>query len=159
MKELHDFFIASAGAAAAFIGLLFVAISVAPERVFGEGADARKNARALSAFIALVNVFLISLLALLPYVTAISFVIIAGITMIQTLRSTVRAYRSHPERRNWRTWGAISVAIYALEIVLAVRSDVYASGLVDIVIGLYIYALITAWNLLDTSERNKESAG
>ncbi len=155
MKELHDFFIASAGAAAAFIGLLFVAISVAPERVFGEGADAQKNSRALGAFIALVNVFLISLLALLPHVTSITFVSIAVVTMIQAVRSSVRAYRRNPGVRNWRTWGTIPVAIYALEIVLALRSDGYPAGLVDIVIGLYVYALVTAWNLLDTSDRKE----
>src|SRR5436309_3446471 len=53
--EFETFFLASSGASAALIGLLFVAVSIAPEKVFGSDAEAVRQAQALSAFTALVN--------------------------------------------------------------------------------------------------------
>ena len=45
LKELHELFAASVGAAAALIGLLFVAVSVAPEQIFGRDARAERTQR------------------------------------------------------------------------------------------------------------------
>jgi hypothetical protein len=66
--EFKDFFLASAGAAAALIGLLFVAVSVAPERTVTPSAPMERKAVAASVFGALLNAFFISLAALLPLV-------------------------------------------------------------------------------------------
>ncbi len=60
------FFSISAGAAATLIGLLFVAVSVAPERTVGTGASVSRRSVAESAFTALLNAFLVSLIALIP---------------------------------------------------------------------------------------------
>ncbi len=64
---LHDFFVASIGASAALIGLLFVTISIQTEQIFGAEASGERLAFAGSAFIALVNVFFASLIGLLPH--------------------------------------------------------------------------------------------
>src|ERR1700753_3984276 len=64
---LHDFFMASAGAAGALIGLLFVAISVAgdrlPQRGGGGGGPPR---HANAGVVALNNALSVSLFALIP---------------------------------------------------------------------------------------------
>ena len=52
-----NFFLATAGAGGALIGLLFVAISISPERIFSEGAPRERQAVASGAFTALVNAF------------------------------------------------------------------------------------------------------
>jgi hypothetical protein len=62
----HDYFIASAGAAAALVGLLFVAVSIAPERTVTRSAPVERRTVALSAYTALLNAFFLSLVALLP---------------------------------------------------------------------------------------------
>ena len=51
------FFLATAGAGGALIGLLFVAISISPERIFSEDAPRERQALASGVFTALVNAF------------------------------------------------------------------------------------------------------
>jgi hypothetical protein len=46
MEEYPDLFVASAGAAAAFIGLPFVPIGLAPERIGGNSADLYRHSQA-----------------------------------------------------------------------------------------------------------------
>src|SRR6476646_9964243 len=64
--SFDNFLLAVASAGAALIGLLFVAISVRPERLFGARAVREHAAVATSTFTALINGFFISAAALLP---------------------------------------------------------------------------------------------
>ena len=64
--EFANFFIAGASAGAALVGLLFVAVSIAPERMVTRRAPIERQAVAGSAFTALINAFLLSLAALIP---------------------------------------------------------------------------------------------
>jgi hypothetical protein len=155
--ELHDFFVASVGAAAALIGLLFVAISIAPERIFGEAAESARRANAERAFTALGNVFFVSLGALLPHVgitvvTAFALVAIASIA-----RMAVTLLRSGG---NWRHAGIISLAVYVLELWITRRiaaDPALAYNLSFVVLGLYLYALGIAWGLLGAKDTSKPS--
>jgi hypothetical protein len=63
-----DYFAAAATAAAALIGLLFVAVSLRDDDIFGERALPGNEALAISAFTGLVNAFFVSLLALIPQI-------------------------------------------------------------------------------------------
>jgi membrane associated rhomboid family serine protease len=58
------FFAASIGASGALIGLLFIAISIAPERTVGTMATPERAAVAGAAFTARSNVFFIALVIL-----------------------------------------------------------------------------------------------
>jgi hypothetical protein len=64
--SFHDFFNGCASVAGALIGLLFVALSVAPEKLTGDDARTEHQARAAAAFSALVNTLVIALAGLLP---------------------------------------------------------------------------------------------
>ena len=63
---LTNFFIASVGAGAALLGLLFVSISISPEEKITAHASVEKRIGAYSALISLTNAFIISLVALIP---------------------------------------------------------------------------------------------
>jgi hypothetical protein len=155
LAEFHDFFIASVGAAAALIGLLFVAVSIAPEKTFGESADRERRANAERAFTALVNVFFVSLAALLPRSSLGAIAVIAGLALIQTARLALMAWLARGERIPWTELGLLSVAIYAFELSLVVRmiEGLKTDGLIWVVFGLYSYALSTSWGLLGSRAR------
>ena len=151
LQQLHEFFAASIGSAAALIGLLFVAISLAPEKGFGIEAHPTRRANAERTFTALVNVFFVSLVALLPHSQSVAIGIVALIAMAQTLRVGIAAFRRRPQLSTWRHTGVISLIAFAFEYGAArgmVSSGAFTDDVVYVVLGLYLYALITSWGLL-----------
>ncbi len=155
LAEYHDFFVASVGAAAALIGLLFVAVSIAPERTFGENADRGRRADAERSFTALVNIFFVSLAALLPRSSLPAIVVIAALALVGVVRLAITAWRTRGVRMPWTEIGLLSVAIYAFEVLLAVRMirGSATDGLIWVVFGLYSYAIGTSWKLLGAEKK------
>lgn len=155
--EFQTFFLASVGASAALIGLLFVSVSIAPERVFGEQAEPVRRAQALSAFTALTNVFFISLISLVPAVVfGVVVVIISIPAIVQTLALLGLT-------RRWHLTGIIargiflflaSAAVYGYELVLGIqiwRDPTSKDALVNVLLvlmGAYAIGLGRAWELL-----------
>ncbi len=155
MSEVHDFFAASVGAAAAFIGLLFVAVTVAPDRIFGSDAHPKRRADATRAFVALANVFLISLAALMPHAGLEIMLLVVILSIAQLAREALRAARHHPLLQVLRSFGLISLVIYIYEFILVLQAMTGGrsiEGLLGVIFGLYAYALATSWNLLGAKE-------
>jgi hypothetical protein len=144
-SEYVNFFTTAATTGGALIGLLFVAISLAPERTVLASAPIASRVVAGSTFTALLNAFFISLGALLPNTNigwfAISFSIIGIINSLSQGRTLLIPWPSWQNvlRRTWLT--GISLFLYIVD--EAPVSYVALSVLV-----IYIIALIRAWELL-----------
>lgn len=153
----QNFVVASTQASAALIGLLFVAITLAPERVFGEQAEAGRQARALSAFTALANIFFISFSMLIPDVNVgLVVTAVAAVSTLQTLGLLLVVRHWHAEGVLWRSLFLFlgSLAIYAGEISVGIQiwtkpaSPGALTGILELLLGAYAIGLGRAWELL-----------
>src|SRR6266699_3360279 len=154
--EFANFFIASAGAA--LVGLLFVAVSIAPEQMVTRRAPVERQAVAGGAFTALINAFFISLVALIPH---INFgLVIVPFSCLCLLTSLIQAWHLLRLRKGWQSFVRrafmvfLSVALYGLELVNGLQLITTPSqvgivyGLVSCLIGAFAVGLIRAWELL-----------
>lgn len=154
--DYQPFLTASVAASAALIGLLFVSISIAPERVFGENAESRRMAQALSAFTALTNVFFISFASLIPGLPIGPVVTVVAIpAVLQTLGLLLLfgQWKAQGAVRRGLVLFVISVAIYGYELVYGIDlwlrpSSTALTGLLELLLGAYAIGLGRAWELL-----------
>jgi hypothetical protein len=154
--DFHDFFTASAGVAGALIGLLFVAISVAAERLaHAEASGQLHRIRARAAFISFTNALSVSLFALLPGekigVTALIVAFIGLLFVTASLLSLIRL-RWPTVRDGLFLAGLAATFIYQFIAGLSVAIQPGDSGSVDaiaiLVIVSFIIGISRAWELI-----------
>ena len=156
--EFANFFIASTGAGAALVGLLFVAVSIAPEQMVTRRAPMERQAVAGSAFTALINAFFISLVALIPHFNfGLLIVPFISLCLVTTL---IQAWQLLRLRKGWLSLlrriflVLLSVGLYGLELVNALHLSIDPSqvgavyGLVFLLWGAFALGLFRAWELL-----------
>jgi hypothetical protein len=167
VDQYANFFIASAGASAAILGLLVVAVSV----VNADDSDptTRENRTVLagSAFVGLVDIFMVSIVALTggAVVLGLSSLAMAAVGLFATRRLVPRAKRAGNFSRGFRTrqlniaFALISVAGYAAQLGLAAalladtRSATLQHALVLVIVALYCSALGRAWEVTGITRR------
>ena len=152
-----NFLVASTQASAALIGLLFVAVSIAPERVFGAGSESARRAMALSSFTALANIFFVSSGSLIPELTfGVMVVVAGGVALSQTLSLLTLAGSWRRERTLFRGLALflISAGLYAYQVVIGVQllyspsSPGLLTAIESLMLGIFAVGLARAWELL-----------
>jgi hypothetical protein len=155
----ESFFIASAGASAAILGLLVVAVTVVNADDENPTTRELRTVLAGSAFLALADIFVISMVALTggSVVFALASLAMATVGLLATWRLIPRAKRAGNFARGSRTrtlnigFASISAAAYPAQLGLAVallanaRSAALQRALVLIIVALYCSALGRAW--------------
>ena len=148
---VYDAYLAAmATAAAALIGLLFVAVSVRDDTIFGPNAMPGGEALAITAFTGLVNSFVVSTIGLIPKINIGEPAVIMAVISIVAI---VRLQRRLHTGRNLIVL-AITLLAYAAQLGLGVLllSDSHDSNqLINLCIIIFvtlIASLQRAWSLL-----------
>jgi hypothetical protein len=123
--NLHDFFVASAGVAGALVGLLFVAISIATERLTAVRTETQVHRlRALAALTSFVNALVVSLIALLPgqnLGSAVFVVAVVGLALVAVaLRALLRRHRLRGRQLRESVFLLGLLVVFGLQLALAV---------------------------------------
>jgi hypothetical protein len=123
--DFANYFLASAGAGGALVGLLFVAVSIAPERTVMETAPLDRQAVSVGAFVALLNAFFISLAALIPGANLVWVTLVMSlVSLFNTISLGWTLLRQRPIwqqllRRAFMI--AVSLTLYGFELYYAVQ--------------------------------------
>ena len=163
----ESFFTASAGASAAILGLLVVALSVVNADDANTTTRELRTVLAGSAFVVLVNIFFVSIVALTggPVVFGLASVAMATIGLLATRRLIPRAKRAGNFSRDSRTrslniaFATISVVGYSAQLGLAAAllADTHSAALqralVLVIVVFYGSALGRAWEVTGITRR------
>ena len=163
----ENFFITSAGASAAILGLLVVAVSVVNADDANPTTRELRTVLAGSAFVVLVDIFFVSIVALTggSVVLGLSSVAMAIVGLLATRRLIPRAKRAgnfartSPTRLLNLAFASFSVVSYSVQLGLAVallantRSDALQRALVLVIVALYGSALGRAWVVTGITRR------
>jgi hypothetical protein len=165
--SFHDFFGGCATIAGALIGLLFVAISVAPGKLTGRSADTDHQVKAGAAFSALVNTLVMALVALLPGASfSTTVLILAAAGLSSTAGLVILLWREH--RKRFRPDAVIMLVVllvlYGLQLAngLELGNSPHNLGLISnqggLIIGFFVFAIARAWAIVGAQESRLFSA-
>ena len=158
-NEWHEFFIGSAGAAAALSGLIFVAVSVNTKAIFAaERQEGGRflTGRALEALVALLLVVAVSLVGLATGIAGWTFgafvIAMAALSAVSPVRAIVAVRRSRERPVGMTSRFILAAAYFAALLVAGISVVVGVGG------GLYwlpaafllaiVVAGVNAWVLL-----------
>jgi hypothetical protein len=163
----ESFFTASAGASAAILGLLVVAVSIVNADDANPTTRELRTVLAGSAFVVLVDVFFVSIVALTGRSVALglSSLAMAAVGLLATRQLIPRAKRAGNFSRGFRNrrlnlaFASISVAGYTAQLGLAIAllANTGSSGLqralVLVLVAFYGSALGRAWEVTGITRR------
>jgi hypothetical protein len=157
-----NFYLATAGASATLVGLLFIAVQFNIDTMRDPGNRWRAIAR--STFALYTTLFILPLVFLIPSLDVRgrgdAALIIAGFGALRSITTWLPVYRSSlTERRFERAWQTAWLLIGPVLSFLLLASDAYdlaqgdqAPGVLTaiafVLVGLFVIALRNSWNLL-----------
>ena len=171
LDQYSRFFSAATTASAAFIGLLFVAVSVVNRDDTQHATRERRTVLAGSAFLALIDIFFVSLISSLggPTVLATTSLVMAVVGLLGTSSLMPRAARAgnfapgFPKRTLNLAFATVAVTLYSVQLALAVALLVNddSAGLIRalafVVFGLFVSALARGWEVAGIGHRGQRA--
>ena len=155
MNSYSSFFTASASAGGALTGLLFVALSVSPERLREIGESLEHAAMAATAFTALIDALFVSLAGLTPGGgTRITSMVMGLIGLSSTGGLVWRLWRNRNDEqlsRRWPVQMSLIVVMYLLQAVLGGTASTVAGAdslSVTFIMIMFGTGIARSWELL-----------
>ena len=167
VDHYESFFITSAGASAAILGLLVVAVSVVNADDENPKTRELRTVLAGSAFLALVDIFMVSMVALIggSVVFGLASLAMGVVGLFATRQLIPRAMRAGNFSRGFRArrlniaFALFSAAAYPVQLGLAIallahtQSAGLQRALVLVIVALYCSALGRAWVVTGINRR------
>jgi hypothetical protein len=167
LDQYARFFAVSTSASAGFIGLLFVAFTLAARDESEHAAREHSAVLAGSIFLALVDIFFVCLVSSFggPVAFATANVVMAGIGLLGTRRLLWRAKRAgvlardFPKRKLHLVFAAVAFTLFSVQLVLGIalltdsQSTGLARALIFVIVALFASALGRAWELAGIRHR------
>jgi hypothetical protein len=168
----ESFFITSAGASAAILGLLVVAVTVVNTDDANPTTRELRTVLAGSAFVALVDIFMVSIVALTggAVVFGLSSLAMAAVGLVATRQLVPRAKQAGNFSRDSQSrelniaFAVFSVAAYSAQLGLAIallsntQSGALLHALVLVIVALYCSALGRTWVVTGITKRGYGTA-
>jgi hypothetical protein len=156
--NLHDFFIASASAAGALIGLLFVAISVSREKITSANEGPVNRIRAHGALNAFTNALAVSLFALIPGTSLGSAVVALSVVGLVFVLASLVSLIPRRGRQTTNLRDAVFLvgltATFAVELVQGLRlssnadNPSAAQSIAILVVICFLVGIDRSWELI-----------
>jgi hypothetical protein len=151
-----DFFTAAASVAGALTGLLFVALSVRPERLRGGSENSLEHqAIAATAFTALIDALFVSLAGLTPGGGTMLISLIMGLLgLSSTAGLAARLWRARQAVALSQRWPFLLTVILAMYLAQVILALVYRSAAdsdsasVDFILAMFAVGIARSWELL-----------
>lgn len=157
--DYREFFVASAGATGALVGLLFVAVSVFPELARDASTRVEYHARSSAALVVFTNALLLSLVALVPDVDLGWWCVGAGLEVlafaVAMARSVVAAARRQHGHWNLLTLVTVLLLVAGFEFsagvhLIADHGDIGSIRTIQyVIIGDIALGIARAWQLVN----------
>lgn len=153
--DYTNFFLSSTTVAGALTGLLFVAVSLAPDRLLGAQASEQLRTVTATAFAALLDALWISLVGLRPGNGLPKASLVLGLLgTASTVALIIRLYQARSRERLSRRWPFLMgfiVAMYGAQVVTAFTASSPAqapSAAATVVMVLFGVGIARSWELL-----------
>ncbi|HEY6316144.1 MAG TPA: hypothetical protein VIY52_35785 [Streptosporangiaceae bacterium] len=155
MTSYTQFFSGTATVAGALVGLLFVALSISPERLRGRTASVEHQSIAATAFTALVDALFVSLVGLEPGGgLRYGAIALGGLGLTSSIGLAVRLWHARLTEALSRRWPyllSFIIAVYAAQVIsgIAVGSESAEADLtVTFVYVMFGIGISRSWELL-----------
>jgi hypothetical protein len=156
-EGLHEFFLASAGVAGTLIGLLFVAISVAQERLADDPNPEDGRLRASASLTAFTNALAVSLFALIPgHKLGVTSTVVAVFGLLFVTAALLSLTRLRTLRRTLHDPAFLIglVAVFVFQLISGISLIVHpldasaARTIAILVVICFLIGIARAWELI-----------